>query len=226
MNEYLNQYKGKTSSEKLLFDAKEYLIEEKFKKSTKSPMEVCMIHVENPLTKEITGIGGSIPNDLIMNNLGFWLASHFRNSNNVTTNILGLIDTGSVARSLLLVTSVPSTSQYNNTLTGVGGSTTQIGSGSTAPTRFDDNIEVAFGTAPESGLLANSLNVLDVPNGRFDILSSVLAGGSGTIREAGMIMFFAEGATDRQFLFSRDLISPNVPFVVAQTINITWTWQM
>jgi len=226
MNEYLNQYIGKTSSKKLLFDANQYLIEEKIKQTMKTPNEVCMIHVENPLTKEITGIGGSIPRDLIVNNLGFFLAVHWRNVNAVETDFNTMIDITSTLRLVNLIRQGTST-PFNNTLVGAGGSTVQIGSGSTAPTRLDDSIESPFIVSPESNQIGTTIGLVNVGLGQVSNLTFILAGGAGTIKEAGTIMRWADrGGTDRFFLIARDLISPNVAFVAGQSINITWTWQM
>jgi len=226
LNEYLNQYIGKTSSEKLLFDASKYLIEEKLKKALVTPNEVCLVHVTNPLTKEITGIGGSNPDDLILDNLGIWLAVHWRAVNNTTTQI-SLIDKDGANNNVQFLRSVSATNQFNNTLSGGGGGRIQIGSGSTAPTRQDFSVDTPFIVSPEQDLEAVTLGILDVPNGTSKIQAFILAGGSGTIREAVQFFQWANLAgTDAFFAIARDLISPSVPFVIAQAITIEWTWQM
>ena len=69
MNEYLNQFKGQTINEKISKDCSNYLLENK----KKSINEACLVQVSNSKTKEILGLGGSIPNDLFLDFIGrFW----------------------------------------------------------------------------------------------------------------------------------------------------------
>jgi len=226
MNEYLNQYIGKTSSEKLLFDANKYLFEEKLKKASSSMMETCLVHVENPLTKEIIGIGGSTPNDLILDNWGLLFARHFRLVFNTDSNVI-LTQIGGTTETLVFVRQVASTNQFNNTLAGAGGGLIQIGSGTTTPARSDFTVSTPFITAPESGLVANTVGILDVPNGTVKVQAFLLAGGSGTINEAGQFGQWANSANiDKFFMIAHDLISPAVPFIINQTITIEYTWQL
>jgi len=226
MNEYLNQYIGKTSSQKLLFDANKYLFEEKLKKASNSIMETCLVHVENPLTKEIIGIGGSTPNDLILDNWGLLFARHWRLVFNTDSNVI-LTDNTGASETLAFVRQSAGTNQFNNTVAGSGGARIQIGSGSTTPARTDFTVSTPFITAPENGLIVNTIGILDVPNGTVKVQAFILAGGSGTINEAGHFCQWANSSNiDKFFMIAHDLISPAVPFIINQTITIEWTWQL
>ncbi len=218
VNEYLNQFKGQTINERILNDCRNYLLENK----KVSPQQICLVHNTDQKTKEILGIGGSDPNDIINDNFGNWwrglnrpLTSFF------VTNVL--LDNLNIARTLQILGVGGGFFSFSQN---VVGSLIRIGSGSTPPARSDFNIETPFGTAPESGFVATDAGVYTSATGQGTYFGFYVAGGSGTVSEAATFMQWnASNNVVRQFMMARDLISPTVAFVAAQTISIQYIWQ-
>ena len=103
----------------------------------------------------------------------------------------------------------------------------QVGSGSTAPTRTDFDIETAFGTSPESAKFNSSVPVYSDVNFNFKNSGQITAGGSGTVNESIFeIIWRDQGSVNRFFVLYRDAISPGVPFVASQSIFLEYTTQI
>jgi len=218
MNEYLLQYKGKTIDERITKDCCNYLVENK----KMSPAEACLVQVSDSKSKEILGLGGSAPNDLFTDQLGIWWES-FMTVPSSASLIVTLKNFGGVG---LGVRIRGGTFQFARTDGGAIGSEIRIGQGSTPPARTDFSIDTPFVTIPESGFINTASGAYNSGLGNFIYSALIVAGGSGTISEAGT--FFRWQTTSNNtnlFMMARDLISPTVAFVAGQTITVTWTWQ-
>jgi len=229
MNEYLNQFKGKTINEKILADCRNYLLEEKLRITQKNPNEVSIVHVEDPKTKEIISIGGSVPSDLITDALGFMMQEHFR------IPVGGIIDTplifiaeDGVARSLRLLYSSPTILTAYNSAIGTRGGQVKIGQGSSAVNRSDFDIETPFVTSPESLPINIQPPVYDNVLGQIEFFALVQAVGSGTVSEIGFFINWRDITTNgtRRYMIAHDLVLPTVSFVAGQTIAVNWLWQL
>jgi len=225
MNEYLNQFKGKTINERITKDCSNYLLEEKLRITQKNPNEVSLVTVSDPKTKEIISMGGSTPSDLILDAFGFLWQEHIRipvGGSVVTPSIFKAED--GVTRAFRIIDPLTA---YNKPL-GTRGGQIKIGQGSTAPARSDFDIETPFVTSPES--LAQNVTAPFYDNILFQIqfFSSLQAGGSGSISEIGFFCFWRDVTTGgtRRYMLAHDLISPGQAFVASQIITMNWTWQI
>jgi len=242
-NDWLYDYVGKQYSRSLLGKAYDRLYKEHgkfgFPGFAKSIVTVIDEH------KRILAMGGSsllkerktgkiIP-DLTMNNFGALFAAAFtkvpaNNSRTATlTNTAG--QTGGAFGSL---TTYNAREVDNNsfgyssqpTSPAVHGTLFQVGSGSSAPTKSDNNIETAFGTAPEDALVNGTNETYDTANSRLIADIAIVAGGAGTVNESGYFgNWFGSAGVSTFFLIFHDAISPGVPFIATNTITPSYTWQ-
>ncbi len=227
MNEYLNQFKGKTINERIVKDCQNYLLEEKLKVNQKNPNEVCLVHVEDPKTKEIISIGGSIPSDLILDQLGFFLQEHFRIpvGGDVITPSVFIAEDG-VSHDFKIISANPPAGF--NAPAGIKGGRVKIGQGSTPPVRTDFDIETPFVTPPESLTVDVTPPIYDNILGQIQFFTIQQAGGSGTISEIGFFVQWRANvpSVNKNFMLAHDLVSPTVSFIINQTITVNWTWQL
>lgn len=226
MNEYLNQFKGDTINDRIVKDSTNYLLEEKLKITEKNPNEVSLVTVTNSKTKEITSIGGSIPNDLITDALGLILAEHHRFGIGAPpiTDFSGMIADDGVSRSFRFVNNLAQ-DFYN--FAGERGGQVKIGQSSTPVTRSNFDIGSPFIVPPESLPVNVSPPVYNSALGQMTYFTLQVAGGSGTIKEIGMFILWRDITTGstRLYMVAHDLISPSVSFSVGQSIATNWTWQ-
>lgn len=218
MNEYLLQYKGKTIDERITKDCCNYLVENK----KMSPAEACLIQVSDSKSKEILGLGGSAPNDLFTDQFGiFW--ESFMTVPSGASLVLTLKQFGGVPIGIRVR---GGTFEFDETNGGAIGTEIRIGQGSTPPARTDFDIQTPFVTSPESDFRNTASGVYNSGLGNFIYSALIVAGGSGTISEAGTYMRWQTTSNNTNlWLWARDLISPTVPFTAGQTITVTWTWQ-
>lgn len=228
MNEYLNQFKGDTINDRIVKDSTNYLLEEKLRVTEKNPNEVSLVSVLDPKTKEIISIGGSTPNDLILDAFGLLLQEHNRVAGFAppidSALVFKAID--GIARVFRMVSASPQVS-YNSPL-GTRGGQIKIGQGITAPARTDFDIETPFVTSPESLLTNVTAPFYDNTLFQIQFFSSLQAGGSGSISEIGFFCLWRDlttGAT-RSYMLAHDLISPSVSFIANQIITMNWVWQL
>lgn len=184
----------------------------------------------------IKGIGGSDPYDIINNNFGKWLGSWFSVPSNAFADsrcLVGLgdppLDINGTGHGTGFDAIYGQQNGGGNWSAASGLSRMQIGSGSTAPTVSDINIETPFvggiestrvlvaggsGYAPTIGRVSTAANIGPVTNG-------------GTINE---LCLFTDMSTrfpqNFTFLFSHDTISPGLPFVGGETIFAQYFWQL
>jgi len=226
-NDLLNSLIGKSFNQKSKFEAEKILSEIHTKAQSRFIGKSALCFVLDK--KEIMGLGGStlmkdkdgkIFSNLILDQLGLFLAGMFQGTGGIVT--VSLIDTAGGSRTINVINQ-PTLWNFST-----GASMFhQIGSGSTSPTRQDFQIETAFGTAPEDAIIAPANPVYNSGLGSFKSISSTSAGGSGTIRESVMISRWRDGGnTNRFFALFRDIITPAVSFIAGQTIALEYTVQL
>jgi len=229
-NDLLKSLIGKSFNQKNKFEAEKILSEIHTKAQSRFIGKSALCFVLDK--KEIMGLGGStlmkdkngkIFSNLILDQFGLFLAAIFQGIPASGAETIVLKDTGGVNRTVNIISLV----QLWNFSTAAT-MFHQVGSGNTAPTRQDFQIETAFGTAPEDTIIEPSDPVYNSGLGSFKSISSISAGGSGTIRESVMISRWRpnSGSTNRFFALFRDTISPAVPFAASQSIALEYTIQI
>ena len=225
INEILFDFVGYTQKEKVVMDATKILLENKAKALgyLPKPAEVSLVIASE--NGEIKSIGGSVPNDLINNNWGIMFAAWFRSTTPGGGTIISLDDDGGVARTIKIGTSVGPGAWNNAT----GGSRFQVGQGSTVAARSDLAIETPFANAgPEDSLENTGVGGWNPGLGQGTIVALIgPTAGSGTVTETVDMWFFSDQVpSGHNFLMAHDIISPGVAFVIAQTLTVTYVWQM
>ena len=227
----LEQFVGKTFSEKLNKEIGNYFIERKFSKLGFLPrpgvIGVCAVLEDN----EIMALGGSAPYDQINDNFGKWvqpICSPITNSDNNPVHEIGSLADRPVPISGL---ANGSSYLYNRqqscwTCTTGGDSSIMLGQGTTAPLIDDIDIETPLNDAPEN--VRTTVQAPGVYDGAGTIDFFRLfgpTGGSGTINEMGWFVRLRFGLggggpnpNPSTFMFSHDEINPAVNYVLSQTI--------
>ena len=225
INEILLDFVGYTQKEKVVMEATKILLENKAKVLgyLPKPAEVSLVIASE--NGEIKSIGGSVPKDLINNNWGKMFASWFRTSAPSGGTIISLDDDGGVAKTIRIGPS-SGPGAWNNA---TGGSRFQVGQGSSVPARSDLAIETPFANAgPEDSLQNTGVGGWNPGLGQATIVATIgPVAGSGTVTETVDMWFFSDTVpSGHNFLMAHDLISPGVSFVIAQTLTVTYVWQM
>ena len=231
-NDLLNSLIGQSFNQRTKFEAEKILTEIHSKAQDRSigKMALCYVIDKN----QVLGVGGStllkdkktgeIKSNLILNNFGLWLAKIFSTLTTSNQSFTG-VNTGGVnspIHSRALTSNV-----FNITSGGSVGVTLIVGSGSTPPARTDFFVQTKFLTAPENALFASGFPVYNSGLGNFKNLGSIIAGGAGTINESALVDRMrtqASGIADLSLF--RDIISPAVPFISAQSIVLEYTIQL
>lgn len=229
-NDLLNSLIGKSFNEKSKFEAEKILDEIHSKAQSRMIGKKALCYIVNK--NEILGVGGStlmidkngkIVSNLILDQFGKFLAAIFKRLDGIST-VFNIKDTSGAATDL----NGYGTITFNSFLSGDVGMRLQVGSGTTAPTRTDFDIETAFGTAPESTQFNAASNpVFNSGLGNFKYVASISAGGAGTIKES--IVFSnmrAKNGLNISLILFRDIISPAQAFIAGQTIALEYTVQM
>jgi len=229
MNEYLNQFKGKTINKTIMQDCRNYLLEEKLRITEKNPNEVSLVSVLDPKTKEIISIGGSTPSDLILDAFGLIWSQHNRTVVGGTVDFGGMIAEDNVSRTFRFINiGTPVNTRYNEGNLPNAGGQVKIGQGISAVARTDFDIETPFVTTPESLPVNVSPPIYDNILNQISFFTLQVAGGSGTISEIGFFLLwrdFSTGVT-RRYMIAHDLILPTVSFIATQSIAVNWIWQI
>lgn len=217
----LHDYKGYTFKQKVIDDCNKILLEEKAKVFgyLPRPSEVSLVTVLDKNKNEILDIGGSKPNDLILNNFGK-LYHQAHGTPGVTVVLQDIGDVGNALRA-------SGGNRYTQVVTFAGGTQIQVGSGSTPPDRTDFNVETAFASAPENGRGSTGAGGYNSSLAQVQVARSIGAtGGSGTINESCLFGVWVNTANvTKIIMIARDAIS-GVGFVAANFINVTYTWQL
>ena len=227
-NEYLLDYIGKSKTEKLSQDLRKYANECNLKKSISLPMSlVCVLP---PLDNEIMGLGMSVPNDLILDNFGFYLAGIIGRATPIN-----LIDDSGVARSRIFKQS-STLGMFANTQRDFApnvpltcGWAFKLGSGTTEPERDDFAIETDLPNSPENAYQPTLQGSHNSGLGTVNVVKNYPnASGSGVIKEMGLfdsLSNFNLVPNSTIHMMTHDLIDPVVPYSVGQIINLELIWQ-
>lgn len=221
VNDWLDEFRGYTYKRKIIEAAQRSLFEEKAKALGYQPQisEIALVTITDPRTREIIGMGGSKPDDLVLNNFGTWLAGLIRSPAVATKTVSLKADDGTTQTPY--VYSEGSVNCFNQRSGVAAGTRIKVGSGTTAPARANFQIETAFVTAPESGYFNTGDGSYGV--GAITCSGSITAGGSGTINETILTgRWTITTGTTFDFLLFRDAISPGKAFVAGQLINVAY----
>jgi len=162
--------------------------------------------------KEIKKIGMSKIDDLLLDN---W-ANFFKAiiSNEAKAN---MFTTGNVLKTPSIFSS--SLAKYGQTGNGAVGTSVSVGTGLTTPQRNDFNMETATqGLISGDGGWNSGLGKVDIP-------SSVLSNQIQSISEVGLFGIWFHNTPNigvATFMLSHDLISPVVPVIIGETINVDY----
>jgi len=175
--------------------------------------------------KRIKGIGLNLPNDLILNNFGTWLAAFIQAPGTITVSI-SLKEVGGTTQTFHIFDYTSATNRLFN-LNYIGdlalGTQLQVGSGTTPAARTDSAITTPFTTAPESGRFATGSG--SYAAGVISFSGAITAGGSGTVNETGFFARWRRSATntiDTIMLF-HDILAAGVAFTAGQIINVSYS---
>ncbi len=229
INEYLLDYIGKTKNSKTIDELRKLASELNIGNYC-TPMSIIDI---SPLD-EILQLGMSIPNDLILNNFGLYLAGFIGRIGNIAT----FVDDGGVTRTFNMGTTNQGDSfncpRFNPfpapIILMTCGTRFKLGQGSTLPARSDFKIETDLGSSPEKDLQNTLEGVFNSSLGKVTAAKAYpAAGGNGDITEIGLFYFMGNrlnSPASSAIMMTHDIISPAVNFVVGQTINVELVWQL
>jgi len=232
-NDLLNSLIGQSFNQKSKFEAYK-ILKQIHKQADQYSMEKALCYIVDK--GEIRGVGGSslmknkktgqIVSDLILDQFGIWLAGIFSKDTGVTKNVIMKQESG--ANETVSIYTNSNVNNFNRTTSSNKGCLIQIGQSSTPPARTDFKISTAFVTAPESIRFNAVLDpVFNSGLGNFKYISSIIAGGSGTINESILLSdWVVIGAIDKIFTLFRDIISPGQAFIAGQSIALEYTIQL
>ena len=218
---------GETKSQKLISDiSKEYFeIKNKRFPSSENILNCCsIVTVTDPKKKspEIESIGMSCINDLLTDNFGKWL----NNLLSANAAAFTMNDLTNVARNMVCYSA---TVAFNMTLAGGIGSLIQIGKGTTLAARSDFNIETAFTNGgAEDNIQNTGLAGWSSVLGQITIPAGISpTNGPGDVSETILVAQWNDNIpVNRQFVLSRDNISPVVSFVSGKNVNVEYIIQL
>jgi len=229
-NDLLKSLIGKSFNQKSKFEAEKILSEIHSKAYDRSINKNVMCYVTDK--NEILGLGGStlmkdkngkIISNLILDQFGLFLAGVFKFFSPSFLAIT-LKDAGATSNNIRIY----NTGGLFNNMVSDSGVNLLIGSGNTAPTRQDFEIETFFGTAPESTPFSAVSNpVFNSGLGNFKVAGIITAGGSGTINESVLSGLWQNNVSSiKRYVLFRDIISPAVSFIAGQSIALEYTVQL
>jgi len=230
-NDLLNSLIGQSFNQRTKFEANN-IVKEIHKQADQYSMEKAICYVIDK--GEIKGVGGSslmqnkktgeIVSDLIMDNMGLWMAKLF---STLTTANQSFTGKNNVNANIAIHSRALTSNVFNITSGGNVGINLAVGAGSTPPTRQDFNLATAFVTPPENVSFSAGFPVYNSGLGTFKNLGSIIAGGSGTINESVLFNLMRTQASGLSLLtLFRDIISPAVPFIAGQSIALEYTVQL
>jgi len=173
----------------------------------------------------IKGISQSRRNNLILDHFGEWLALMFRAPVDARNTFI-FNDTDLVARTFSFYHSAGAVDDVFCRKEAAGainiGTTMEIGSGTTAATRADEQIETNFVVAPEDDAFPTGVGAYAV--GAIACAGAIVAGGAGTINETLLSgMWCDEGGVAREVALLHDILVAGEAFVLGDTITVTYT---
>jgi len=169
----------------------------------------------------IKGISQSKPNNLITDQFGTWLAGWIRTPV-VAISTVTLKESGGANKTVQMYEKTASAAVFNIDVGDKLGTVIQCGSGSTAATRADYDVETALPTAPEDAPFDTGTGVYAV--GSIAAAGAIVAGGAGTIRETCLFASWVDSVNALfNFLLFHDILASPETFVLGDTITTTYT---
>ena len=220
-NQQLLQHIGKTKTDKLLLEIKKEFLEIKHKQFGVVDNQIDPISiVTTEKDKEIQGIGMSCINDLLLDNFGKWFAMAFGGS------VQTMNDISNVARAFR---GTAGTNRFSNDQYNVTGSQMMIGQGLTPAALTDFYIETPFsngGLEDSRHSTVDGVYFTGLKEAKTTIQIAPTAG-SGSVSETIFLFVMRDdtGAQVARYVtISRDNISPVVPFVMGNQINVEYSF--
>jgi len=212
---FAKDFIGKTKTQKII-DQVEQNYKELFMKKYPNYFETNhskMCSIVTALEKnEIKYIGMSKIDDLLSDNWGLFFSALF----NPIGSLGGFFKDIGGAETFNFYTTTTASEVFNTTDVSIG-SVVRVGSGITPATRQDINIETLLQQLTSGNGGYNS------GLGKIDIPATATATFTNSISETALFgQWRAVSAPARQYLISRDLISPVVPVSSGQTINVDY----
>jgi len=167
----------------------------------------------------IKGIAQSKPNNLILDNFGLLLAGIFRTPVALLGPAIVLNDDTDTVRDVFAMGVTAST--FNAVAAQALGSSIKVGSGTTAATRADFDIETAFIVAPEDAAFDTGPGAYAA--GSIAIAGAIISGGAGTINETGMFGVWSHIGALARFMLFHDILVAGEAFVLGNTITVAYT---
>lgn len=152
---------------------------------------------------------------VLSDNLGIILAGHFTPLTGSTLDVI-IKDSGGVDRTVTIY------GASSNNWIQVGGKGTRIGKGSTPATGQDFDLENPFADPPENGKINSASATYIAGSGETNQTTQFAPmGGNDSITEVvQQITLRDTGGVDREVQISRIVVSPAVPFLIGQQVNL------
>jgi len=173
----------------------------------------------------IKGINQSKPNNLILDHFGEWLAALIRQPQN-NVKILYFTNTDGGAADINIWCSAAGSESVFTRKNSAGalnlGTKMEVGSGVTAATRADIQIETNLGTAPEDDSFDTGAGSYTA--GVISVAGAITAGGAGTINETLFIAVWVDDTHSAQEVaLLHDILISGEAFVLGNTITVAYT---
>ena len=171
---------------------------------------------------KILGADINMPNDLILDNFGRWLAGIITPPAIVnTTRSISLTDINGSSHSNHYIYYFTDYT-YNRDGAAVGGAM-KVGSGSSAAARGDYDVTTAFGGSPEDDMFPTATGSYSA--GYATVAGAITAGGSGTVNEVGLFMKWVYyTAYDVYVMICHDILGSGIPFSAGNIINVSYSF--
>jgi len=240
-NEWLHDLIGKSLKQSIVHKALEDLYDE-HRVICRPGLAKAIVTVSDTKTKEILSIGGSsiLQNiktgkkiaDITNRNFPNFFTPFGRSPVNANSNGNWFRRSGGGAFGIRVINVANGTAELfnetNNAVEFLVGSALQVGSGITAPTNTDFNIETAFGSSPEDSTFGLGGGAYNEGLNQMAPSAGIVAGGTGTVNESAWHLFstgssFAE--LNKSYMLFHDAISPGVAFIATQTITVSYLLQ-
>lgn len=235
----LQDYKGKTLTERLKEQMTKHMLESKYKIFGFTPrfMESVLITIatteKSPELKGVStspliiGKNGKPTADLLLDNFGQMLAGIHASKSTFQFKDTIIVDEGSLTKVTRTVGGGTS-GHWNDTANGASGMRVQIGADPTPVTRGDVKIGVPFSVGPQAGKIVpvgpggwNS--ALGIIQQSSSIVTSTLG---GQIEECGLFGAFNNTTAATTFMIAHDNVSPALIFIAGETVNIDYTFTL
>ena len=167
--------------------------------------------------KKILDIDFNQPNDLLLDNFGYWLAGLLHGTN-AQANSINLVNDGNTSRTLGFYGVNGSFFNYNTSC----GTAFRCGSSTTAAIRADYKIGTALGTAPESSYFPAGYGSYATGQGLINSSNVLTAGGSGTINEIGLFGYWYGSNGLEYFMLFHDILASGISYVTGNGIIVAY----